>query len=370
MAAASSESWKDEVRAILQKMIGLEPRVPDCDSKHPLKDEISEHASELNRIGSDKVTSILQDIELRSLLKSCQCNITCGYSFKDTDFWRCLSSCAKALDETILIQSIDGVVCVFQKEAELSLEQRLQNKTILFVGEKDFSFTNVFIATHKGQAEQVIASAYNSFDELLSPILKSHDGVDTLIPLLEAVRANVILAFGIDATKLHEYPFLRRGPDEEKFKRIQFNCPYADDEAKAALDRPKTKELIAKFLTSATPLLDPDAGRLHLAVQQPKDSEVHGAWNWRKKTYQQVFGLTPTVTAAAGLTFVKVLGDIKGRYQRKVESAVTEGAVPHYAPDIGVSSVSRVNQFIFRPGDYFDYVTDEGESEDEGRKLD
>lgn len=228
----------------------------------------------------------------------------------------------------------------------------------LLIGEGDFSFAYSYAVIHENR--KLIASEY----ELSTPS-KKFLNIDFNKSVIDLLNKGIIIAYGMDAIKLHEYAHLVGNVGINRFKRIQFNCPYdtRDGSIEGSIKKPHTKQLIDGFMASAKHLLHSD-GRLHVSIQQPKHVNFG---RWGKEEYQKAWGL-PGAALTHQFELVKVMGDIKDRYINKVRSILNEEEPKAlYTPFLGRGQTHRVNQFIFkRRLDYLDYTTDSGsDSEDE-----
>lgn len=229
----------------------------------------------------------------------------------------------------------------------------------LFLGEGDFSFAYSYIVTH--QNKKLIASEY----ELSNPY-KKFLNIDFNKAVIYLLNKGVIIAYGLDAIKLHEYEHLIGTVGINRFKRIQFNCPYdnRDGTIECSIKKPHTKQLIDGFMASAKQLLHSD-GRLHVSIQQPKHV-IFGKWG--KEEYQKAWDL-PKAALTHQFKLVKVMGDIKDRYADRVRSTLREEPKITYIPFLGRGQDHRVNQFIFKHRlDYLDYITDSGSDSENEKK--
>lgn len=232
--------------------------------------------------------------------------------------------------------------------------ENIRERNILLVGENDFSFAYSYIVTHKDKSRNLIASEYQLLYKDLNAAAKY------------LLKQGVIIAYGMDATKLHECRHLGIG----SFQRIQFNCPYDDRDGttEGSIQKTYTKKLVEDFMASAKKLLRPN-GKLHVSIQQPKNPEL---CQWGKKEYQNAWSL-PNSACLHQFELVKVIGDIQGRYSNKVHKSLQgEEPIATYDPYLGQGKNLRINQFIFKHNapldilDYLEYTTDnETDSEDE-----
>lgn len=246
---------------------------------------------------------------------------------------------------------LDGVLYLLSNDLCIG---NIRERNILLVGENDFSFAYSYIVTHKDKSRNLIASEYQ---------LLYKDLNDAVIYLL---GLGVMIAYGMDATKLQEYRHLSIG----SFQRIQFNCPYdtRDGTTEGSIQKTYTKKLVKDFMASAKHLLHP-TGKLHVAIQQPKNP---GLCQWGKKEYQNAWGLASSACLHQFKLF-KVIGNIQDRYSNKVHKSLQgDKPIVTYVPYLGQGKNLRINQFIFKHNgpldilDYLEYTTDnETDSENE-----
>ncbi len=248
---------------------------------------------------------------------------------------------------------------------KLTFHDCINQSEELLIGEGDFSFAYSYIVTH--QNRKLIASEY----ELSNPY-KKFLNIDFNKAVIYLLNKGVIIAYGMDAIKLHEDEHLIGNVGINRFKHIQFNCPYdtrdRDGTIECSIKKPHTKQLIDGFMASAKQLLHSD-GRLHVSIQQPKHV-IFGKWG--KEEYQKAWDL-PKAALTHQFKLVRVMGDIKDRYVNKIRSILNEEEPKAlYTTFLGHGQTHRVNQFIFKHRlDYLDYITDSGsdsESENEPSK--
>lgn len=270
-----------------------------------------------------------------------------GTSFVDTDYWWevvKIAKEAKKYNSKFYLQ--EGVLYLLHKD--LPFPGCVSDRETLLLGEKNFSFAYSYKITHENT--KLIASEY----ELPGQGGKLIDFSKAIVSLL---ASKVIIAYGMDATKLHEYTLLK-----PHFRRIQFNCPYGTGNT-------EKKQLVHDFMASAKQLLH-EKGKLHVSIQQPKEPNEGG---WNKAQYQIDYGLPPSALTHQ-FELVKVMGDIKDRYNKKVSKIINDPKV-NYVPFLGGGDQHRVNQFVFKHGadnekwlcygskpdeKWFGYVTDDG----------
>lgn len=329
-------------------------------------------AEEFGRLANSNESEILSNLELRPYLSKVKYPEEL-IRILSTDFLL-TTICCQILQTTKEL-SQHNIELYFEPNTKITYLKKadsdeqypdcILSKTVLLVGEKDFAFAYSFGVTHPTERNDTIASAYEKFwsndCEHVCFLLKN-DTDETKAPVLDMLDKSMIIAFGVDATLLHEYP-LFMGSDQDpsqRFTRIQFNCPYVEGDVNpqdAEKGKPATKKLVKNFLASAKQLLDPDSGRIHIAIQQP----VAGAGSWGRSDYQISYGLTPAIAYDCGLTFVKAIGDIKKQYEDKVSKNLGEHEKPivRYQPYLGQGNPIRINQLMFKPTkEYFDYTTD------------
>ncbi|XP_059487210.1 uncharacterized protein LOC132203430 [Neocloeon triangulifer] len=111
---------------------------------------------------------------------------------------------------------------------------------VLFVGEGNFSFALNFKKRH-GKLRHVIATCFEEKDKILK-------GAEENVALLEEQGARVV--FGVDATKLHTYNYLRLNEDYLS-NCIIFNFPHIGGKMKIHRNR----ELLRNFFASVRKFL-------------------------------------------------------------------------------------------------------------------
>jgi hypothetical protein len=339
-----------EIESILQTIHNLPP-----DEKEKLDEQYGILVSDFCNIVKGNEKTALCDEEIFNELADCK-HIGNKYTPKGTlmdvlylENIVQIAKTAKSLSSKFYLE--DDILFLFHKD--LNLHECIRKSDTLLLGERDFSFASSYRITHKNV--NLIASEY----ELLYPDSKNL-AIDFNSALSYLLKNEVIIAYGVDATKLHEYKVLA---DRDPFKRIQFNCPYdyRDGTEGGALEKTYTKQLVDSFMASAKKLLKGE-GRLHISIQQP---ECKAPGKWGKREYQKAYGL-PQSALTHEFELVKVMGNIQKRYDKKI-SAVLEGKEEQskikYSPFLGVGKEHRVNQFIFKfkdKKDWLVYSTDNG----------
>ena len=141
-----------------------------------------------------------------------------GTNFADIDYLAEIVSIAKAADENqAKFYLVEEVLYLVPNNVHFkSIDQR----SVLLIGEKDFSFAYSYAITHKDERVNLIASEYQMYSYYGNLSIEFNDAITYLLD------NKVVIAYGMDATKLHEYNHLYDGDTEGRFKRIQFNCPY------------------------------------------------------------------------------------------------------------------------------------------------
>ena len=271
-----------------------------------------------------------------------------GTSWALTDYWaKIVQTAKKAKAHRSKFYLHEDVLYLLR--GDLTFPDCVVQSDTLLVGEKNFCFAHSYKITHS--QIKLIASEYELYDKHGNLKIDFNDAITYLLD------NGVIIAYGMDATKLHTYELLNnKGPH---FKRIQFNCPYdaRDRTVAGSLEKKHTKKLVADFMSSAKPLLHAE-GRLHVAIQQPKGSVPR---RWGKEEYQEAYHLQKSALTYQ-FELVKVMGDIQDRYSRKVSKVIAEtpaAAPAEYVPYLGIGETHRVNQFIFgHQKSWLDYSTD------------
>ncbi|KAK4493157.1 hypothetical protein RD792_017992 [Penstemon davidsonii] len=135
---------------------------------------------------------------------------------------------------------------------------------ILLVGEGDFSFS-LCLATAFGSATNIVATSFDSYDELI----KKYKKAKANLAILETLGATLL--HGVDATKMKISPHLQC----RKFHRIIYNFPHAGFHHKE--DHPHLismhKNLVLGFFRNARSMLWLD-GEIHIThkIKPPFDS--------------------------------------------------------------------------------------------------
>ncbi len=345
---------------------------------------IDEAATDLFYYCEKNLSALLLNSEARKYLLNWKplVNIYSKSNSIGMNFLNSLSQLALEMPEDLQIIHCEGVTFLILFPTEIFASE-IAKRELLFVGERDFSFANIFSVTHPETFGKLLATDYPPFNEALKSTFCNR-GISqySFTTMWEVLRKNGMVAFGVDATNLNQYDFLKL----KSLKRIQFNCPYAENEGKVSHE--SSKALVTNFFKSSRPLLNDQEGRLHISIQQPQEPVKGAAWN--KKAYQQAFGVTPELALQCNLAFVKALGNIEKRYSDNVsqlpDAAFSNGSSENEMIDFGparpvyeayltgTTGKKRVNQLIFKPtaaariknvDEYFDYSTDSGDSDDE-----
>ena len=174
---------------------------------------------------------------------------------------------------------------------------------ILLVGEGDFSFAKAIVEHHG--CYNVTATCLDSKDEVRD---KYNPQAEQHIQYLEG-EGQVVL-HGVDATKLESVKALRKSG---LFRRLVFNFPHVGGKSTDVNRQVRfNQELLVKFFTSATPLLEP-SGTIVVTLFE---GEPYTLWNIRDLArhtgleVQKSFKFQPH--AYPGYSHARTLGNIDG----------------------------------------------------------
>ncbi|KAL3900204.1 MAG: hypothetical protein SGCHY_001507 [Lobulomycetales sp.] len=146
---------------------------------------------------------------------------------------------------------------------------------ILLVGEANFSFMHALLVLFQDTPDEERGGLVGTSLDALDTLTEKY-GEDCLEHIALCREAGYHVYHKVDAANLSAYKFLRN----QRFSKIVFNFPHTGSGIKdKRLNILKQQALIQAFLESASSLLDPSHGEIHITT---KTGDPYDLWDIKK----------------------------------------------------------------------------------------